>query len=196
MNGRLIYFIRHGQTDWNAESRIQGQSDIPINEKGREQADRNGRTLSQLLGRAEDSDFVASPFDRTRETMERIRAQMGLTPGDYRTDDRLKEVHFGDWQGCTFDMIELREPGIVARRDAAKWAFLPPGKDAESYAMLAARVNSWLDSVVKPTICVTHGGVMRTLFKTILGMDGNDAAMLNIRQDRILRLNELTLEWL
>jgi broad specificity phosphatase PhoE len=188
MTGRLIYICRHGETDWNAQGRIQGQRDIPINATGRKQADRNGRLLTNLLGQAENFDFVASPLNRTCETMERIRTQMGLSPSGYTTDARLMEVHFGDWQGFTMNEVDVR--------DASKWSFLPPGNDAESYDMLATRVTGWLESVEKPAICVTHGGVMRTLFKTIGGMDGDKAAMLDIPQDRVLELKESSLQWL
>ena len=66
----LIYMIRHGQTDWNAEGRLQGQQDIPLNEIGRAQATRNGSTLLSSAGSAiADFDFVASPLSRTRETL-------------------------------------------------------------------------------------------------------------------------------
>ena len=66
----LIYVIRHGQTDWNAERRLQGQKDIPINAIGREQARQNGIALAAVL-KGEDTEFyfVASPLGRTRETM-------------------------------------------------------------------------------------------------------------------------------
>ncbi len=196
MAGRLIYFSRHGETDYNAEARIQGQVDTPINAKGRAQADRNGKMLASLIGKADGFDFVASPLGRTRETMERIRTAMRLPPENYRTDSRLLEVHFGDWQGFTLEEVDARQPGIVARRDAAKWDFLPPGKYAESYSMLARRVTAWLEEVAGPTVCVTHGGVLRTLFKTVGGMNGDEAAMLNIPQDRILLAKGNTLEWL
>ena len=97
----LVYFVRHGQTDWNAEHRLQGQADIALNALGRAQATRNGRKLAELIADPADFDFVASPLGRTRETMELVRAAMGLEPHGYRTDPRLIEVHFGDWQGHT-----------------------------------------------------------------------------------------------
>ena len=74
---------------------------------------------------------------RTRETMERVRAAMGLDPTAYRTDPRLVEVHFGDWQGFTFAELESAQPGLDARRARCdKWNFVPPGEGAESYQML------------------------------------------------------------
>ncbi len=107
----LVYFVRHGETDWNAEGRLQGQADTDINALGRGQADRNGRRLAALIADASAFDFVASPMRRTRETMERIRHAMGLDPHGYRLEPRLIEVHFGGWQGRTFAEIEADEPG-------------------------------------------------------------------------------------
>ena len=73
-DGVSIYFVRHGQTDWNAEKRLQGQTDIPINARGRAQARRNGRLLAGYLADPAALDYVASPLGRTRETMEILRA--------------------------------------------------------------------------------------------------------------------------
>ena len=108
----LVYFVRHGQTAWNAEYRLQGQADTDMTALGRSQADRNGRRLAELIDNPDDFDFVASPLRRTRETMERVRAAMRLPADGYRTDPRLIEVHFGDWQGFTFAELEAREPGL------------------------------------------------------------------------------------
>ena len=87
----LIYFLRHGQTDWNAERRFQGHLDIPLNETGRGQASRNGRALAAAIGEAGAFDFVSSPLVRASETMEIVRREMGLDPKAYRTDLRLRE---------------------------------------------------------------------------------------------------------
>ena len=114
----LVYFVRHGETSWNADSRLQGQADTDINAKGRAQATRNGEALARLIPDPAGFDFVASPLRRTRETMERVRAAMGLDPQSYRTDARLKEVHFGDWQGYTYAEMDVREPGSIARYQA------------------------------------------------------------------------------
>lgn len=196
MSRQLVYFSRHGQTDWNVEGRIQGQMDIDINDHGRTQADRNGDCLKTQIGAANQFDFVASPLRRTLETMQRIRSRMGLAADGYRVDPRLMEVNFGDWQGFTLAEIDDKQPGINARRAAGKWDFLPPGKTAESYEMLSQRMRSWLSDVSRPTVCVTHGGNMRTLFQILGGLDGNQAAKLEIRQDRLLRLENGELSWM
>ena len=192
----LVFFSRHGETDWNVTERIQGQADIDINAHGRVQADRNGDRLKAMIGTGAGFDFVASPLRRTRETMERIRTRLGVDPSAYRTDDRLKEVHFGDWQGFTLDEVERTRPDLVAARHEDKWDFLPPGSMAESYALLALRFGDWLAGVEGPTVCVTHGGCLRTLFHLVDGVPGPDAANLHIPQDRLLRLENGSLAWI
>ena len=192
----LIYVIRHGQTDWNAERRLQGQKDIPINAIGREQARQNGIALAAILkGKDGEFDFVASPLGRTRETMEIMRSAMGLPPKDYRTDERLVEVSFGDWEGFTLAELEAHAPERVEERSHSKWNFIPPGEAAESYEILCWRIGSFLADVRRPTVCVSHGGVFRAAFR-LHGMSEEEAANAPIHQDRILRLDGTGMNWL
>ena len=185
-----MYMIRHGQTDWNAEARLQGQKDIPLNALGREQARDNGLALGRLLGdTVSDYDFVSSPLGRARETMELARSAMGLSPDHYRIDERLVEISFGDWEGSTLRELKRTTPERVAARRASKWDFIPPGDDAESYEILSWRIGSWMASVEKPTVCVCHGGVIRTVFRLIGDMSREEAAEIGIPQDRILRID-------
>ena len=188
--------IRHGQTAWNAEGRLQGQKDIPLNDVGRGQASANGRALGRLL-RDESAgfDFVSSPLGRARETMERLRTAMGLDPAAYKTDERLVEVSFGDWEGFTLPELEKAAPERVAERARSKWDFIPPGPNAESYEILSWRIGSWLKAVEQPTVCVSHGGVFRALFR-LKGMDPEQAAIEPIHQDRILRVDADGFGWL
>jgi len=195
----LIYVIRHGQTDWNAQRRLQGQKDIPMNATGLEQARQNGIALQDILGdRVDEFDFVASPLGRTRATMEIIRTAMGLPPLAYRTDPRLVEISFGDWEGSTLKELKATQRERVQERNASKWDFIPPGDAAESYEILSWRTGSWLNSVDRSTVCVTHGGVIRTLFKLIADLPKSTAAEGEIPQDRIVRIetNERTIVWL
>lgn len=179
--------IRHGQTDWNAEGRLQGQKDIGLNDKGRAQARHNGATLRMLVGeRTGEFDFVASPLSRTRETMQIARREMGLDPLGYRTDERLVELSFGDWEGHTLAEIRAVAPERLKMRSRQKWAFIPPGSDAESYEILSWRVGAWLQSVERPTVCVSHGGVIRSVLKLVGGWDELEAARCDIPQDRVL----------
>ncbi len=193
----LIYVIRHGQTDWNAEIRLQGQKDIPLNDIGRQQATGNGQALAALLGsQAGRFDFVSSPLHRTRETMERMRLAMALSPTEYRTDERLREVSFGDWEGYTMAELEMKVPDRVAERELSKWDFIPPGDEAESYEILSWRVGAWLKDVTTPTVCVAHGGVIRVLFKIFGAMPQEEAAIGAIPQDRILKIENGAIGWI
>jgi broad specificity phosphatase PhoE len=192
----LCYFVRHGQTGWNAEFRLQGQADTDMTDLGRSQAVRNGRRLAELVENPQGFDFVASPLKRTIETMELIRAEMGLSQGGYRTEPRLKEVHFGDWQGFTYPELEERQPGCTAARFQNKWGFVAPGSGGESYQMLLDRVKPWFAALEQPTICVTHGGVIRILFRLVEGMPAEEAAAMEVVHDRVLRLKGSRLEWL
>jgi broad specificity phosphatase PhoE len=182
-----LYIIRHGQTAWNAEYRLQGQQDIPLNDLGRHQAAGNGVTLSRIAGDLSGFDFVSSPLGRARETMEIMRRQAGLSPDDYRIDERLKEICFGDWEGRTPPEISVETPDKIRQRKRTKWDFIPPGDQAESYEILSWRVGSWFGEIDRPTVAVCHGGVIRCLFKLTGTMDKDEAAKMEVPQDRILK---------
>ncbi|HWK38111.1 MAG TPA: histidine phosphatase family protein, partial [Hyphomicrobium sp.] len=159
--GVTIYFIRHGETDWNAQSRYQGQADIPMNDTGRAQAQRNGETLRELLPAVSRYRFVASPLSRARATMEIVRNAMGLAPHTYDLDDRLKEINYGAWQGVlAADLPMVDAQGLAARtKDTFHWR--PHG--GESYADLMARAVEWLDEIEEDTVVAAHGGISRVL---------------------------------
>ena len=191
----LIWFSRHGETAWNAEGRVQGQYDTDLDTLGQAQADANGLKLASLIDEPSKFKFVASPLKRTRETMERIRTGMELPPHEYALDERLKEVHFGDWQGFTIPEISMVSPELLEARHRDKWNFLPPGTEAESYEILATRFSLWLREVYDPTVCVTHGGIIRSLFHLVGHMSGEKASRLVVPQDQVLRFEHGTLTW-
>src|SRR3712207_550991 len=181
-----LYFIRHGETDWNAEARLQGQRDVPLNDFGRVQAEEVGRRLRALVPRPEDLDYVASPLSRTRDTMERLREAIGLHPAAYRTDGRLRELTFGAWEGLTWKEVRARDPKGAQARERDKWGFVPPR--GESYAMLARRVAPFLDDLNRDTVVVSHGGVARVLL-VLLGHASRDhAPRVDVWQGRVLVL--------
>ena len=167
----LLYYVRHGLTDWNIAGRLQGHRDIPLNQAGCAQAARCGDILADLFARdgriAAQYDYVSSPLVRARETMEVMRATLGIAPAPYGIDARLTEISFGEWEGLTYAEVMQREPDIVARREADKWEFLPPG--GENYRQLALRVGAWYAALRRDTVVCAHGGTGRALV-AVLGI--------------------------
>ena len=180
----LLYVVRHGETDWNRVGRLQGQRDIPLNESGRLQAARNGQALKEIVRDPEGLACVASPLGRTRETMEIIRRTMGLDPHAYRTDDRLKELTLGDWEGLTLAELEKRDPAGYRERRKRRWSVVPP--HGESYEMLTGRVSGALAAIESDCLIVAHGGVMRAIRVLLCGVDPQRAPYLPTPQDRVL----------
>jgi probable phosphoglycerate mutase len=189
-----IYFIRHGETDWNRDRRYQGQRDIPLNDTGRAEARRNGIALRTYLPAMADADFVASPLGRTRETMEIVRGELGLAPAGYAIDPRLLELSYGLWEGTLQDDVADRDPdGLAARRmDPYRWR---PDR-GESYADLFARVSGWAETVRRDCVVVSHGGVSRCLRALVLGLDPGLIPELESPQDRVLILSGGAMRWL
>jgi probable phosphoglycerate mutase len=192
--GPTLYFIRHGETDWNAENRLQGQTDIPLNEVGRRQAVRNGRMLREIVPNLSAFDFVASPLSRAAETMRIARGEAGLEPSAFSTDDRLKEVHFGAWEGWRWIDLPTHDPVGYAARMANAFTWRPSG--GESYQDLMLRAVDWLKSIERETVVVSHGGVSRVLRGYLYGLDPEELPDLKVPQDKILLLRRTGMEWL
>jgi len=182
-----IYYIRHGETEWNAEGRLQGVQDIPLNDLGRKQAANAGNILIGLFardGRNEQSlPFVASPLGRARSTMELVRGVLKLPVDDYAVDDRLREIGYGSWEGSTLAQMQASDPAVFAARQADKWTVSPPG--GESYLQVQARVCDWYNQLTADTVAVAHGGTARALM-VALGIETPDsAADLTIEQGAV-----------
>jgi probable phosphoglycerate mutase len=160
-----IYYVRHGETDWNAEGRLQGGIDTPLNDLGRKQAAHAGRILADLFARhgraASDLGFVASPLRRARHTMDLVRSELKLPRGGYALDDRLREIGYGHWEGSTLAQMQASDPDLFATRQTDKWTVPPPG--GESYASVQIRMRDWYDSLQADTVAVAHGGTARAL---------------------------------
>jgi probable phosphoglycerate mutase len=194
-----IVFVRHGETDYNAHGRLQGQRDVPLNRLGRAQASAVGRALAKAIpaeiARLEAADaFTASPLVRTRQTMELARAALGLPPKRYGLDATLKELTFGEWEGLTWAQVASRDPAGARAREADKWNFAPP--DGESYAMLAERLEPWLESLRADCFVVSHGGVARALMSLIAGVSPAAAENADIWQGKAIVFDKGALSWI
>jgi broad specificity phosphatase PhoE len=191
-----IYFLRHGETEWNALGRLQGTRDIPLNARGREQAVHAAAVLADLFKRdGKDKTalpYVSSPLGRARMTMELVRGKLGLPPGDYSLDDRLREIGYGVWEGLTLAESEATDPGVYANRLADKWTVAPSG--GETYAAVQLRMLDWYESVLTDTVAVAHGGTCRALM-VALGMETPaSAADLYIEQGAVYLFRDGRLE--
>jgi len=162
----VVLLARHGETDWNAERRFQGHADRPLNARGRAQAE----ALAERLAPASLAAVYASDLARARETAEIVARRHGL-PVVTRPD--LKEVDVGSWSGLTTDEARTRHPEAFSRwRDEGQ----PGWADGETYEEMRARA---LRAVLEigsghageTVLVVAHGGTIRALLATALGMD-------------------------
>jgi len=180
----VLYYIRHGETDYNVEGRLQGRRDVALNPRGREQAKECGELLCDLFARdrrsGADFSYMASPLQRARSTMEILRATLGLDPQAYALDDRLMEIAYGEWEGLTLPEIDSRMPGLLAERERDKWDFAPPG--GESYRALAVRIGAWYDGLTQDTVVAGHGGGVRALIALLGLLPREDATHAPIAQ--------------
>ena len=182
-----IYYIRHGETEWNALGRLQGAQDIPLNELGREQSVHAGHILADLFRRdgrsASSIGFVASPLGRARQTMDLVRGVLKLPLSGYAIDDRLRELGYGEWEGSTLAEMQVRDPDLFARRQAEKWTVAPPG--GENYVSLQARVADWYRGLRGDTVAAAHGGTLRALMVALALETPESAADLPIEQGTV-----------
>jgi len=164
-----IYYMRHGETDWNVEGRLQGQHDIPLNARGRAQAMHCGGILRDLFARdgrnPAQLDYVSSPLGRARQTMELARPAFGLPADGYAVEPRLTEISFGQWEGFTIAQLRNRDPQRIAQREHDKWHFVAPG--GESYKTVSERMRAWYDGLTRDTVVTAHGGTARGLMASL-----------------------------
>ena len=144
----MIFVVRHGETEWNAVNKVLGRTDIPLNNKGMEQAYELARSLKDL----KIDIFLCSPLCRARQTADAISNETGIR---YKIDDRLIEQDFGKFEGVN------RFDGGYQEAKREYFARYPGG---ESYFDLAARVFPLLKELEGANaLLVTHGGICRMI---------------------------------
>jgi uncharacterized phosphatase len=149
-----LYLVRHGETDWNAQRRIQGSTDIPLNDIGRRQAETTGRLLAR---RAWDG-IYSSPLSRAYDTANIIAGELGM-PSPERVD-AIVERNYGEAEGLNWEQIEERFPGKTP----------VPGR--ETHEQVAARAVPALIQLARANpgdalIVVSHGGVIRSILNSV-----------------------------
>ncbi|MGH6681818.1 MAG: histidine phosphatase family protein [Bradyrhizobium sp.] len=187
MPAPTLYYIRHGETAWNAIGRLQGTRDVPLNELGRRQAVNAGAILGHLLQQDRRDkaalSFVASPLGRARATMDLVRRELKLPTVGYATDDRLREIGYGQWEGSTLAEMQAADPVFFARRQLEKWRVSAPG--GETYVAVQMRMQDWYFSLRADTVAVAHGGTARALMVALGFETPESAADLPIEQGAV-----------
>jgi len=189
---QVIYFVRHGETTWNLEGRMQGHLDAPLTTRGLREARRDGAALRGLI--EADPPYVLnfSPLGRTRETAKVIAEETRQYLSTQRSDFRLREVSWGEWDGLTITEIKARFPEKWQAHIADRWNVGAPG--GESYRVLCERVADWLASVEDEPrlIVVSHGALGRALRGLYLGLKPEETLQLREPQDALIRLTQGT----
>ena len=159
----FICLVRHGETAWNAEGRFQGQTDVPLDERGRIQA---AELAERLAAEPPFAAIYASDLVRASETASIVGRRLGLpvTP-----EPGLREIDVGSWSGLRRAEIEVRWPDALGR-----WVAGEDAHDGESRGALAARVERAALALGsrhpgQRLLLVAHGGVIRSLQRTVQG---------------------------
>jgi len=170
--GRTLIIWRHGETDHNASGIWQGQLDIPLSAKGREQA----LTAADALAAYRPSVIVSSDLERAVDTADTLASRLGLKAGN---DERLREIHAGQWQGMTAgDVAEhfpLEQAALAAGEDIRR------GVHGESLRQVAERTRASVDDLLlelqagECAVIVTHGVSARTIVASMVGLDQHTA---------------------
>ncbi|ABK71654.1 glucosyl-3-phosphoglycerate phosphatase [Mycolicibacterium smegmatis] len=176
MRIRRLVMLRHGQTEYNAGSRMQGQLDTDLSDLGRDQA----AAAAEVLAKRQPLLIVSSDLRRALDTAETLGTRAGVAVA---VDKRLRETHLGDWQGLTHLEVDAAAPGArLAWRDDARWA--PHGGESRVdvaerslplVVELVAQQSEWgLDrpgaGAERPVVLVAHGGLIAALTAELLGL--------------------------
>ncbi|HTZ55312.1 MAG TPA: histidine phosphatase family protein [Candidatus Acidoferrum sp.] len=164
-----LFLVRHGETAWNAERRFQGQSDVPLSERGRLQA----ATIASALRSIPFTHAYASDLQRATETAQAVVAGRSLS---VQADTRLREFDFGAWEGLTWAQIIERWPEFDQRLPTQPRRYEPVG--GERFEHVIARVRAFLDELVANVtggyaLIVTHAGALHAAME-VLAPEGFD----------------------
>jgi broad specificity phosphatase PhoE len=188
---KSLYFVRHGQTEWNAIARMQGQWNSDLNETGRNQAEVNG----DLLSNHNIDILIASPLDRTRQTAEIINRHLKL---QVAYDDRIMEWDCGDWSGYLYAEVKVKWAEEWRQLEADRFYYRGP--NCENYPDMISRSGPFLDELkARPEnsiAIVSHGMIGRVMVAQLLGLNEQQTLEFHQSNDVVFRvtLNEGSVE--
>lgn len=154
--------IRHAETTWNREKRIQGQKDAPLTPEGEQQAEKWGRLLKPFRW----DRVISSDIGRAQKTAALVNASLDVPVS---CDPRLREQHWGEWTGKTIPRIQKEIPRVPA---AGGWEFCPPGGESRhgvwerSQRAIREAARNWPGETI---LIVTHEGVIKCLVYRLCG---------------------------
>lgn len=177
MKTRLL-LVRHGRTDWNIAGRFQGQHDIPLDDLGRRQAAAVARRLSAERPLAIYTSDLSRAFDTASAIAQAILQSDPLSPASTEnlslsTDERLREMNFGEWEGLTYAEIQQRDPQALKKWGMDRAHHTPPG--GETLAEFTDRVGGVYRDICTAhpdgtVIIAAHGGVLQSMVALALGL--------------------------
>jgi probable phosphoglycerate mutase len=176
-----IYLVRHGETQWNRDRRVQGQLDSPLTPRGHDQVRRIGQLLARVLAGVGPLPVHVSPLGRTRTTVAILGEELALGP--MTIEPRLAELSLGSWDGLTWDQVQARHADLLAGATEHTWYFRAP--DGESFASASRRLAAWQADLTEPVIAVSHGMVGRILRAIYLNLPRDEALAYPLPQDEV-----------
>ncbi|EGU4188876.1 histidine phosphatase family protein [Vibrio parahaemolyticus] len=190
---RRIFVLRHGETEFNADKKLQGHCNSSLTSKGSDQARRVGTTLKQYV---ENRPFrvYSSTLGRALQTSQIVCEELNYSYENLNKEPRLKEFSLGEWEQRTIPSLEQEIPNLLAQND---WYLQAP--NCETYESVRERLSSWLSDVAhdEDIVVVSHGLTGIVLRGSLLGMDYTQVWQQDLPQDaffiiedgRITRVN-------
>lgn len=177
-----IWFLRHGQTEWNRAFRLQGQMDSPLTEQGIAEAKAQAALIGPILLRS--PAVAVSPLGRTRQT-----ADIVLGGREYATDPRLMEIDAGAWQGRLRNEILVERPDLAQTSPTALQIY-QAAPDGEGLERFHNRIAAFLEDLTGPTVIIAHGLLGQVLRAQVCGLSLDAAGHLPNLQGCIYHLEK------
>jgi broad specificity phosphatase PhoE len=180
---KRLFFMRHGETEWNATARMQGQSDSPLSARGVEQSEANARLLATFGIEA----LYSSPLNRARRSAEIVGRHLNLS---VRYDDRIKEWNCGDWTGYLYDEVKVKwvEEWVAFEADHYHYR----GPNCENYPDMIERSAPFVEELLKDPArniaIVSHGIIGRVMVSMLLGLDARGTLSFRQPNDVLYRV--------